>query len=99
METQVASFLYYISDEGRYRKTANSFGISRVSVSLIIRRVSYSIVKYLSSDYMKVPKSPEEVEHSTSLFLETHGILQCLGAIDGTHIKVIEPRHNYQLCK
>ena len=32
VETQVASFLYYISDEGRYRKTANSFGISRASV-------------------------------------------------------------------
>ena len=91
METQVASFLYYISNEGRYRKTVNLFGMSRASVSLIIRRVSYSIVKYLSSDYMKVPKSPEEVEHSTSLFLETHGFPQCLSAIGGTHIEVTEP--------
>ena len=28
LEAQVGSFLCYISDEGRYRKTANVFGIS-----------------------------------------------------------------------
>ena len=44
---------------------------------------------------MKVPKSPEKVEHSTFLFLETHGFSECLGAIDGTPIKFIEPRHHY----
>ena len=71
------------------------FGISRVSVSLIIRHLSYSIVKYFSSDYMKIPKSPEEVEHFTSLFLETHGFPKCLGATDGTHNEVIEPRYHY----
>ena len=44
---------------------------------------------------MKVPKSPEEVEHSTSLIIDTHGFPQCLGAIDGTHTEVIEPQHHY----
>ena len=43
---------------------------------------------------MKVPKLPEEFEHSTSLFLETHGFPQYLGAINGTH-DVIEPWHHY----
>ena len=28
-ETQMAVILFYLSDEGRYRKVANSFGISR----------------------------------------------------------------------
>ena len=28
VEVQVGSFLYHISDEGRYGKTANAFGIS-----------------------------------------------------------------------
>ena len=28
IEVQVGSFLYHISDEGRYGKTANAFGIS-----------------------------------------------------------------------
>ena len=51
-------------------------------MSLIIWFISYSIVKHLSPDYIKVSKSPEGVEHSTSLFLETYGFPQCLGAID-----------------
>lgn len=69
--------------------------MSRASVSLIIWRVSYSILKYLPSYYKKVPKSQIEVEHSTSLVLETHGFPQCHGAIDKTYIEVIEPQHHY----
>ena len=38
-ETQVAVTLYYPSDEGRLRKVANGFGLSRASCSIIIRRV------------------------------------------------------------
>ena len=36
---QVAITLYYLSDEGRIRKTANAFGISRQAVSKIVRKV------------------------------------------------------------
>ncbi|XP_046862569.1 protein ALP1-like [Xenia sp. Carnegie-2017] len=38
VEKQLAITLYYLSDEGRYRKVANAFGVSRSSVSLIVRR-------------------------------------------------------------
>lgn len=61
-------------------------------MSLIIWHRSYLMVKYIFSDYMKVPKSPEEV--SAFLFLEFHGFSQCLGAIDRMHIEVIEPEHH-----
>ena len=47
VEAQVGSFLYYISNEGRYRKTANAFGISKASISGIIRRVSYAITAFV----------------------------------------------------
>lgn len=63
-------------------------------MSLIIWHRSYLMVKYIFSDYMKVPKSPEEVEHSAFLFLEFHGFSQCLGAIDRMHIEVIKPEHH-----
>ena len=43
-ETQVALTLYYVSDEGRLKKTAsNAFGLSRACVSLIIRRITRAI--------------------------------------------------------
>ena len=84
-ECQIASFLYYISDEARYRKAANAFGISRSSVSLMIRKVSKTIVEFMGKDYMKLPETVAEVENLTQKFLEHHGFPQCVGAIDGTH--------------
>ena len=46
VEVEVSSFLYYINDEGRYRKTVNAFGISRASISGIVRRVSYPMLSW-----------------------------------------------------
>ena len=64
-ECQIASFLYYISDEARYCKAANAFGISRGSVSLIIRKVLKVIVEFLGKDYMKLPETVAELENLT----------------------------------
>ena len=43
---QVASTLYYLSDEGRMRKVANAFGIGKSTASRIIRRVTQAISKF-----------------------------------------------------
>ena len=45
VERQVAVTLYTcnLSDEGRMRKTANAFGLSRSSVSVILHRVTCAI--------------------------------------------------------
>ena len=42
VETQLAVMLYYLSDEGRLRKVANAFGLSRACCSIIIRKESLS---------------------------------------------------------
>ena len=52
VENQVAVTLYYLSDEGRMRKTANAFGVSRSIVSVIVRRVTSVITKYLGPKYI-----------------------------------------------
>ena len=54
-ETQVALTLYYLSDEGRLRKVANAFGLSRPCCSIIIRRVSSAITLHLGPIYIKLP--------------------------------------------
>ena len=51
VEEQVALMLYYLSDEGRLRKTANAFGLRKSSVSHIIRRVYEAITVHLTSKW------------------------------------------------
>ena len=60
-ETQVALTLYYLSDEGRLRKVANAFGLSRSCCSMIIRRVSAAITSHLGPVYIKLPMNEESV--------------------------------------
>ena len=79
VECQVAIFLYYISDEGRYQKTANAFGVSRSSVSILIRKVAKI------AELIKLSKTVTEVDALTGNFLNTHGFLQCLVWKINTH--------------
>ena len=91
---QVAVTLYYLSDEGRLRKTANAFGLSRQVVSKTIRKVCKAITVHLGSKYIKLPLTENEVKDHVRNFNRAHGFPQCLGAIDGTHIEIKQPRLN-----
>ena len=91
---QVAITLYYLSDEGRLRKTANAFGISRQTVYKIVRKVCKAITVYLGPKYVKLPFTEQEVNDLVKKFHRAHGFPQCLGAIDGTHILIKQPRVN-----
>ena len=92
--TQVAITLYYLSDEGRMRKTANAFGISRQTVSKIVRKVCKAITIHLGPKYVTLPFTEENVQEKVNNFYRAHGFPQCLGAIDGTHIPIKQPRQN-----
>lgn len=94
VETQMAVTLYYLSDEGRYRKVANAFGISRSSVSIIVRRVCTAISEYLGPIYVHLPTSEREVQELVNQFHVFDGFPQCMGAVDGTHIPIKEPTEN-----
>ena len=94
VECQVAVTLYYLSDEGRLRKTANAFGISRSSVSLIVRNVTKAISLHLGPKYIQLPLTEEAVKEKVTKFYTTFSVPQCLGAIDCTHIEIKQPASN-----
>ena len=65
---QVAVTLSYLSDEGRLRKTANAFGLSRQVVSKIICKVCKAISIYLGAKYITLPFTEKEVEGQVKKF-------------------------------
>ncbi len=93
VETQVA-VTYFLSDGGRMRKTANAFGLATCTVSRIVERVVKAISNTMKNNYLRAPKSEEEVMALVSGFSSSHGFPQCIGAVDGTHIPVKKPQEN-----
>ena len=91
VECQVVIFLYYLSEEGRYQKTANAFGISRSSVSILIQKVAKILAEHLGPELIKLPKPVTEVEALNENFLNARSFPQCLAAIDGTHMHIKQP--------
>ena len=94
VETQVGITLYYLSDEGRYRKVANAFGVSKSSISVTVRRVCVAITDFLGPRYICAPTSEKDVNELVRNFYDFHGFPQCIGAIDGSHIPIKEPNEN-----
>ena len=94
VERQVAMTLYYFSDEGRLPKTANAFGVSRPTVSVVIRRVTRAIATFLGPKYIQLPLTEDAVEDKVKNFFDKYSVPQCLGAIDGTHIEIRQPLSN-----
>ena len=82
--------MYYINNEDRYRKTENTFRNSRASISRIIRRVSHDAMTFVSPKLIRLPTTAGEVQRLTDGYLDAHGFPQCIGAVDGIHIKIAE---------
>ena len=87
VEKQVAMFLHYISGEGRLRKTTNAFGTAKSTTSKVIQQVG-TVISRTMSDLITLQTAEVEVKELRARFKEAHGFLQCIGAIDRTHINI-----------
>ena len=76
---------HYITSvrKGRLRKTANVFGVSRSSVSIIVRRVTSVISLCLRPKYIKLPVTELDDEENMKGFYSAFNFPLCVGAIDG----------------
>lgn len=76
---KVACTLYYLSNRGCLRKTANAFGLSHQVVSKIIREVCRAMAVHLGSEYTKRPSTVVEMEDLVKVSIIIMGFLNVLG--------------------
>ena len=69
---KVACTLYYLSDEGHLRKTANAFGLSWQVVSKIVRKVCKAITVHLGPRYIGLPSNEVEVKNLVENFYQAY---------------------------
>ena len=94
VETQVAITLYFLSDEGRYRKITNAFDVGKSTLSKTVRSVCQVMSKEYRQKYIKLPCTQEEVESLADGLYRSHNCPRCIGAIDGMHIPIQQPKQN-----
>ena len=76
------------------KKTANAFGVSCSSVSVIIRRVCQAVSEHKGPTLICLPKTETEVKEKVTKFFNHWLFQQCLGAVDGEHIDIKQPSYN-----
>lgn len=94
VEKKVALTLYYLKDMGSLNMTANTFGVARCTVSVIVCQVCEAITSYLGPKYIALPKTEEEMRELVVNFESRHGFPQAFGCVDGTHIPIQQPLEN-----
>ena len=74
---------------------ANALGVSRSSVSYVVRSATKAISEHIRPKHINFSLTREEVEERVSKYLEQQGYPECIGSIVGTHIEVKQLKENY----
>ena len=51
-----------------------------------------ALVEQLGKEYIKIPTDEEGITNLASQCYDRHGFPQCIGAVDGTHIRIKQPK-------
>lgn len=76
--------------------TANTFGVSVCTVTKIVRQVCQAIKDHLLPKYISLPKDKNALEKVIAGWEQKTGFPMVLGAVDGTHIPIMQPYINSQ---
>ena len=75
VDRQVALTLYYLADESCMRKTANAFGLSRSSVSIIVRKVCRAPSEHLGPQLTRLPTIGAGIKEKVALFSYQYSLI------------------------
>ena len=88
---QLAVTLRFLATGESYTSLQYQFRINKGTLCMIIPRVCEAISETLAHDFVKCPSSVEEWEDISNQFWERWQLPNCLGAIDGKHVRILHP--------
>ena len=94
-EKKVAMTLYhYLKNQGSFRQTGNSFGVSKATLSITLRVVVNAIINNLRKKYIALSSNRADLEKAAGNFEKKFGFTHVIGCVDGTHIPIIQQKAN-----
>ncbi|CAG9563655.1 unnamed protein product [Danaus chrysippus] len=94
IEILAAVRFYAVGSYQRFVGQDYNIVLAQRTVSKVVKEVSYAIVHRLLNVYIKFPSTAEERRAVASGFQAAHGLPDCLGCIDCTHIAIVTPLNN-----
>lgn len=76
--------------------TANTFGVAIPTVTVVVHQVCCAINEHLLPDYLCMPNDVSSLERLIAGWEQKTGFPMVIGAVDGTHIPIMEPYVNPQ---
>ncbi|XP_043483538.1 protein ANTAGONIST OF LIKE HETEROCHROMATIN PROTEIN 1-like [Leptopilina heterotoma] len=92
-ELRLAIVLHYLAHEDSIDTTAKIFFVGKSTAYEMIRDVSKIIWEVLSPKFLGI-KSVEEWQEVAKEYQDTWDFPNCLGAIDGKHVRIVKPPHS-----
>ena len=96
-ETKVAIPLRYLATGKMQQCSCDDFGTTQPTISRTITYILDALTDpHILCQYIKFPRTRQEME-SKQEFMEAYGFPGVVGAIDGTHIRIVAPSVNEHL--
>lgn len=93
-EQRVAITLWCLATPCEYRTVGHLFGVARCTVCVIVHDTCRAINSVFSKDFIVFP-SDHQLSEVIEGFRSKWDIVQCAGAIDGSHIPISPPSLNH----
>ena len=93
LEKRVAVALNRLATGSCYTACGVSFGLPK-STANVVKNEFCDILRRKAANFIKFPKSDDEVRKVIGGFEDISVFPQVVGALDGTHIKIIAPKEN-----
>jgi len=93
--TQLLLCLRYYATGSMYITVGDFSGVSKASVSRVIKRVTNAIAN-LRPHHIHMPNTEEEFKEAALQFFNIARFPKVIGTIDCTHVKIASPGKNFQ---